>query len=254
MRKTIVISASAVLLAAGVITVAAAGGDHARSIDLMAANGKTQHAKTVHYTVSVLMRKHRTPLTLDIAGAASRDAVSVHLKLGDLVMKDGTKLPGTTGAILMSKPFLYERAPGGIAVYGTIRWLRLQVDGLSPRSQTMSTVHALTPAPLLRVVAESHLRPVGRGGGFFGPVQYDDPVVRTALQALGGGLEFRDLRLFVHVGRDGRINSLRLTGHTADRKTTFALHARLFGFGAPVKVIPPKPGTFMDQQLAQLRS
>jgi len=199
------------------------------------------------------MTKRKQLLTLHVAGAASRDAVSVHLRLDDLVLKDGTRLPGTRGAMLMSRPFLYEAAPNGIAVFGNIRWLRLKVDGLSPRSQTLSTLHALTPAPLLRLVAQSHLRPTGAEGGFSGPVRYDDPVVRTALTALGGGIEFRDLRLFVHVGPNNRIDTLRLTGRTADGKTTLALHAKLFDFGKPVKVVPPKPGTFMDQELAQLR-
>jgi hypothetical protein len=254
MRKTILLSAAVALLGAGAITVAAAGGDHARTADLAAANGRTQHATSVHYTVAVTMKKRQQPLTLRIAGAASRDAVAVHLHLGDLVLEDGTRLPGTRGALLMSGPFLYESAPNGIAVFGNVRWLRLKVDGMSPRSQTLSTLHALTPAPLLRIVAQSHLRPTSTDGGFSGPVRYDDPVVRTALTALGGGLEFRSLRLFVHVGRNGRIDSVRLTGRTADGKTSLALHAHLFGFGTPVKVVPPKPGTFMDRALVQLRA
>jgi hypothetical protein len=253
-RKTILTSLVAALVSAGAITVAAAGGDHARNVELAAANGKTQRAATVHYAVAVTMTKRKQPLRLHIAGASSRDSVAVHLRLDSLTLKDGTTLPGTTGAMLMSKPFLYESAPGGIAVFGSIRWLRLHVDQLSPRAEVLSTMRALTPSPLLRLVAESRLRRTSARGGFAGPVQYDDPVVRTALHALAGGIEFRSLRAFVHVARDGRIHSVRLTGRTADGKTTFALHASLFGFGAPVKVVPPKPGTFMDQQLAQLQA
>src|SRR4051812_30983805 len=166
------------------MTVAAAGGDHARTVDLIAANGKTQRAATVHYAVSVTMTKHKQPLTLHIDGASSRDSVAVHLRLDSLKLKDGTTLPGTTGAMLMSKPFLYERAPGAPPVFGGIRWLRLQVDRLSPRSQVLSSMRALTPSPLLRIVAQSRLRPTGAGGSFAGPVRYDDPVVRTALHAL----------------------------------------------------------------------
>jgi len=115
-------------------------------------------------------------------------------------------------------------------------------------------MRALTPSPLLRIVAESRVHRTRARGSFTGPVRYDDPVVRTALHALGGGIEFRNLRVFVHVARDGRIHSVRLTGRTADGKTTFALHARLFAFGAPVKVVPPRPGTFMDQDLAKLQA
>lgn len=254
MRKAIVSSLAAMLAGAGVAAFAASGGDHARGADLAAANGKTARAASVHYTVSVTMTKKHQPLTLHIAGGASRDAVAVHLRLGDLTLRDGTKLPGTSGALLMSKPFLYERAPNGIAVFGNIRWLRLQVGSLSPHSEVLSTMRALTPSPLLRLVAQSQLRPTGVRGGFFGAVAYDDPVVRTALHALGGGIEFRGLHLYVQVARDGRIHTVRLTGRTADGKTTLSLVARLFGFGTPVKVVPPKPGTFMDRQLGELRA
>jgi hypothetical protein len=76
--------------------------------------------------------------------------------------------------------------------------------------------------------------------------------VRTALARLTGGIEFRQLQLVVHVGRDGLIHGLRLTGKTADRSSTFELVGRLFAFNRPVHVSPPKPGTFMDAQLVQL--
>jgi hypothetical protein len=253
-RKSILSSLAAVLVGAGAAAVAASGGDHARGTGLAAVNSKTARAVSVHYTVSVTMTKKRQPLTLHIAGGASRDSVAVHVRLGDLTLNDGTKLPGTTGALLMSKPFLYERAPGGVAVFGNIRWLRLRVGALSPRSEVLSTMRALTPTPLLRLVAQSHLRPTSVRGGFSGAVAYDDPVVRMSLHALAGGIEFRGLRVFVHVARDGRIHTVRLTGRTADGKTRLSLVARLFGFGTPVKVVPPKPGTFMDQALAQLRA
>jgi hypothetical protein len=248
----LVISPFVVLVAAGALAVAAAGGDHARTVDVAAANGKTARASSVHYAVAVTMTKHGQPLTLHIAGATSHDAASVHLKLADLTLKDGTKLPGMSGALLLSKPFLYERAPSGVAVFGNIHWLRMQVDGLSPRAQVLSTMRALTPSPLLRLVAEAKLRPTGTSGGFAGPVRYDDPVVRTALTALSGGIEFRALHVAVRIGNDGRIHAVRLTGRTADGKTKLALRARLFAFGAPVKIVPPKPGTFMDEQLARL--
>jgi hypothetical protein len=45
-----------------------------------------------------------------------------------------------------------------------------------------------------------------------------------------------------------------LTGHTADRRTSLVISARLYGFGRPVHVSPPAPGTFMDDSLAQLSS
>jgi hypothetical protein len=45
---------------------------------------------------------------------------------------------------------------------------------------------------------------------------------------------------------------VQLTGRTADGKTKLSLRARLYGFGAAVTVVPPKPGTFMDEKLSQL--
>src|SRR4051812_50149795 len=116
------------------------------------------------------------PLILRISGGSSHDAMAVHLALDG-----GNVMPGTTGAIMVSKPFLYEQAPGGIAVFGNIRWLRLSIDGKSPRSEMLSAVRSLTPSPLLRVIGEAKLKPVGKHGAFAGPVAYDDPVVRTAL-------------------------------------------------------------------------
>jgi hypothetical protein len=154
---------------------------------------------------------------------------------------------------MLSTPFLYEKAPGGLAVNG-MSWLRLPTAGLAQNSEALSSVRALTPSPLLHVIQESRLRPTGNAGWYAGTASYDDPVVQTALDKLGGGLQYRNLSVAVLVARDGLIRVVRITGHTADRSTTFALHARLFGFGVPVRVVPPKPGTFMDQQLSQLQS
>jgi hypothetical protein len=108
--------------------------------------------------------------------------------------------------------------------------------------------------PLLHIVGESKLRRVDDGGVFAGPVAYDDPIVRVALGQLVGGFEFRNLRVRVVVGRDGLIHHFLLTGRTADGTTSLALRARLFDFGGPVRVHPPKPGTFMDPVLQNLQA
>src|SRR3954469_11934567 len=128
MRKAGLISLLLAVFAGGAITVAAAGGDHGRPVDVSAANGRTVAAGSVHYAVAIRMTKERQPLTPHIKGAASPASVAAHLHLGDLKLKDGTRLPGTSGALLMSKPFLYESAPAGITVFGNIHWLRLQVS------------------------------------------------------------------------------------------------------------------------------
>lgn len=250
MRKAaLIVSPGIALVAAGAFAFAAAGGGAARALDV----AKTARAASVHYTMAVRLLKRRQPFVLHISGGASRDRIAVHLRLGSLTLQDGTTLPGTTGAVMLSRPFLYERAPSGLAVNG-MRWLRLPVLGLSQNSQALSNVRALTPSPLLRVIAESKLRPNGATGTYVGTAAYDDPVVETALDALGGGLQYRHLRVGVLVGRDGLIHRVTISGRTADGSTTLALRARLYGYGVPVTVVPPKPGTFMDQQLSQLQS
>jgi hypothetical protein len=258
MRRPALFAVPLVLLAAGAFALAAAGGDRAegaRAIDPAAANERTAKAASVHYAVVVELTERKQPLTLHISGGSSRDALAVRLQLDALKMKNGTTLPGTDGAVRALSPFLYERAPSAMAgMLGKVRWLRLSTSGLPERSQTMSGLRALTPAPLFHVVAETKLHPVGTKGAFAGPVAYDDPVVVAALNRLSGGLEFRSLRVGVQVGRDGLVHRVRIDGRTADGKTTLRLRARLYGFGRPVEVVPPKPGTFSDSTLSQLQS
>jgi hypothetical protein len=238
-RKTALIAFPVALLAALAFTFAASGGGRARSLDV----SRTANASSVHYQVMVTLTLANNPTTLEIAGGATHDKLVAHLALG------------LQSASIMRDPhFVYEGAPQGIVVVGKIHWLRLRIDAIPQASKVFSTLRSLTPSPLLHVVSEASLRPVGTHGVFAGPVAYDDPIVRTALHQLGGGFEFRGLHLRVAVGPDGRIHHLLLTGRTADGSTSFALRARLFGFGTPVRVHPPKPGTFMDPALANLQS
>jgi hypothetical protein len=251
-RKAALIAFPLALVAAGSCAFAAAGGGDARTGDVRAAKQRTAQASSIHYSVAVTMTKTQGPLVLHISGGSSREAMSVRLRLEDATMKDGTTMPGTDGAIMVSRPFLYERAPSGLSMFGSIRWLRVSIGGLPTRSQTLSTVRSLTPSPLLRVIGEARLHPVAGAGRFAGPVAYDDPIVRTALNGLGGGLEFRDLVVSVTVGRDGLIHRVGIDGRTADGKTSLRLRAHLYAYGVPVKLVPPKPGTFVDQRLEQL--
>jgi hypothetical protein len=252
-KRTLIGSLALALVGAGAFALAALGGGTSAGVDVLAAKAATARASSVHYTFTIRLQQKERPMTLHISGGASHDAMAVHLRLADVTLSDGTTLPGATGAVMLAQPFLYERAPDGVAVYGNIRWLRLHVLGKSPHSQVLSNVRSMTPSPLLRIIGEARLHAVSTAGSFAGTVAYDDPVVRTALHTLGGGLEFRNLQLFVAVGKhDGLIHRVQLTGHTADGKTKLSLRARLYGFGAAVTVVPPRPGTFMDEKLSQL--
>lgn len=228
---------------AGAFTFAAAGGNKDGIADIESANALTAKAPSVHYHFAITLKKAKTPMTLNIRGASQPGRLLAKLALGS-----------RKGTIMLDSNFLYESAPKGIVVLGNFSWLRMDVGRLSPRSQTMSSLRSLTPSPLLRIVAESKLHQLAGHDIFVGAVAYDDPVVRTALRDLANGYEFRQLHLRVVVGRDGRIHRLLLEGRSADHKTTFVLRARLFGFGAPVKITLPKQGTFMDPALERLQA
>jgi hypothetical protein len=232
--------ALAALVAALSIAFAAAGGTAAAPRPTLAdALSRTAHVASLHYAFRVGIHRYGIPLALHIRGQSDGHTISVRLSTGGLSAQE-----------LLDGPFLYEQAPNGMVVNGKWRWLRMSVASLGPSSKALDVVHALTPEPLLRLIARGRLS--GNGRVYRGGVAYDDPIVRAALARLNGGLEFRQLRLTVDVGRDGLVHRVRLTGRTADGSSTFLLVARLFSFNRPVHVSPPKPGTFIDRELVQL--
>jgi hypothetical protein len=183
----------------------------------------------------------------------AKQTISVRLKMADMKLPDGTVVPGLSGAALLDGPFLYERAPSNVAVFGTLRWLRVPLSSLGAASPALRSLHDMTPAPLLRVLNESHaIARTAPAHVFSGPVAYDDPIVRDALTSLTGGLEFRHLRIAAWLGRDGLVHRVMLTGRTADGTRTLRLDARFFAFGRPVTVTPPALGTFVDKQESYL--
>lgn len=239
MRKAALISFALALLGALAFALAASGGGNARDLD----PARTANAPSVHYRVTVTLTHANDPMTLHIKGAATHDKLIANLSMG------------LAKASIMRDPhFVYEGAPDGIVVLGGIKWLRLGIDQMSPRAKLFSTLRALTTSPFVHVVSEARLSRAGARGVFAGPVAYDDPVVRTALFQLTGGFEFRSLHLRVVVGHDGRLRTFFLTGHTPDGVTTLALQARFYGYGTPVRLPLPKPGTFMDPALAELKA
>lgn len=238
MRKVALVVVAA-LAAAFSILLATGRGTAAPKPGIRIALARTAHVRSLRYAFRVGIHEYGVPLALQVRGQSDAHTISVHLATA-----------GLSASELLDGPFLYQQAPVGMAVYGKWRWLRTSVSQLSARSQAIEVVHALTPEPLLRVIAHATLH--AHGSIYTGTVAYFDPVVRDSLVKLTGGIEFRGLRLRVEVGSDGLIHGVRLTGRTADRSSTFMLVARLYAFGQPVHVSPPKPGTFMDRQLVQL--
>jgi hypothetical protein len=240
MRKAAIIG-SIVLLAA------AAGASAAPKPGLRAALLRTAATKSQRYVFTVRITKDALPLELRVRGQQSGETISIRLMLS------GAKMPAANGATLLLGPFLYERAPSTVVDFDKLRWLRVHVADLSPGSVKLKAVHALTPAPLLRVLGRARMTQAGPGSRLYrGTVAYDKPVVRSSLARLTGGTEYRELRISAYVGRDGLVHRLLITGRTADRATTLSLSARLFAFGRPVHVKPPPPGKFTDAKLVRL--
>ena len=238
MRKAALVITAALVVAASVAL--ASRGNAAPRPGLAQALEKTAAVSSQHYVFHVQIKRNGSPLALHIRGQSDARTISVHLST-----------QGMSGAEVLSGHFLYEEAPEGLVVSGQFRWLRTAVERLPQNSNALTVLRALTPAPLLDVIGRGHLHATGGGSVYVGSVPYDDPIVHEGLVKLTGGMEFRNLRLTVNV-RDDLVRKILLTGRTADRSSTFKLNARLFAFGKPIHVAPPPPGTFMDDQLAEL--
>lgn len=234
MRKALAIGFVATLLGASAAS--------AQAQNLGGAVRATEGARSFRYAISISVARDKVLATgLGIRGVSGPGQLFVHVR----------QIPGRDAAAMIDGPFLYERAPGGTVVTGSVRWLRVPIASIGPESSVISVVRSMTPLPLLRVLGESHATSVGRTS-FAGTVHYDDPIVRAAITRLSGGVEFRDLRVTAQVGTDGLVDRIGVTGTTADGATTLDIEARLYAFGRPVHLTPPAEGAFVDQQLTQL--
>jgi hypothetical protein len=233
-RKALAIGFVAALVGASVAS--------ARVQSLGGAVRATESAPSFRYAISIAVVRDQAFATgLNVRGVSGPGQLSVHVQ----------QIPGGDAAAMIDGPFLYERAPSGAVVTGSIRWLRVPIASIGRGSPVLNAVRSMTPLPLLRVLGESHARLDG-AGAFAGTVHYDDPIVRAAITRFSGGVEFRDVRVTAQVGNDGLIDGIRVTGTTADGTTTLEIKARLYAFGRPVHLTPPAEGTFMDQQLLHL--
>jgi hypothetical protein len=232
-RKAILIVLAAALIGTPLASARTPGLGHALRA--------TESASSFRYSIVISVVRSSFPAQLTLSGVSGRGKLFVSAR----------QASGSEAAAMIDGPFFYERAPNGVAVDGTIRWLRVPIDASGRSSAALNAVRTMTPAPLLRVLGESHATPT-RGSGFAGKVNYDDPIVRSAITRLSGGIEFHGLRVTGRLGDDGLIHGIRVTGITADGTTTLDIQARLFAFGRPVHLTPPAEGTFMDQQLMQL--
>jgi hypothetical protein len=249
MRKLAALSALLVAAAIGATFAVASGGRAVPKPGLTRAIEQTEQATSERYAIHVRLTRGNVPLTLHVRGRASRDVVSLKMRMSDLRLSDGTRVPGPSGAAMLDGTFVYEHAPSNMGITGPVQWLRLSE---ATASEDVGSVRAMTPGPLLRLLRSARIAPSPDAAKtFHGVVAYDEPAMRR-LSKLTSGMEFRHLRIAATVGADRRLHRIVLTGRTADGKTTLSLRADLFGFGKPFHVTPPAPGTFMDGRLAAL--
>lgn len=242
MRKSLLLAFVSIFAVASVAL--AATGDKAPRSTLAQAVDNTNRARTMRYSIAItVLRVAHPSITLRVEGERGRGSLFVHVR----ALADTT--PGPQQSALLDGPFLYEGSPNGVAVSGKIRWLRLPVARIGTQARPIATMHNLSPAPLLRVLDEwTHAKTRSANGIFDGTVAYDDAIVQTALVGLTGGIQFRDVRFSAHVGTDGYVHTIRVTGRTADGQKTLLVIAHLYAFGRPVTPRIPGEGTFVDQK------
>jgi hypothetical protein len=202
--------------------------------------------------IAVAHTNHHS-MKLHVRGARGAGSLFVHVRAFTSLVNDGpADAAGPQQSAFIDGPFLYEGSPNGVAVAGKIRWLRVPV-GRPDAAHAVTAMRNMSPAPLLRILDEwSHARSHSSAGAFHGSVAYDDPIVLTALSGMTGGTQFRHVFFFARIGDDGYVHSIRVTGTTADKSKSVTVTAHLFGFGRPVRVTPPREGTFIDQKLSSL--
>ena len=240
-------------LAVASVALAATDGDASRST-LGQAVYRTSHASSLRYTMVIAMtRAHQPAMQLHIHGTRTTGSLFIHVKAFSTVLAGGVAVPGPQQSALLDGPFLYEGSPNGVAVQGAVRWVRIPVARIGTSAPEISAIHSLSPAPLLRVLDEwTRVRKRAAAGVFHGTVAYDDPVVLTALSGMAGGTEFRDVAFGARIGGDGYVQSITVTGRTADGSRTLRVTVTMYAFGRPVTVSIPGEGTFMDQKLLDL--
>ena len=253
MRRSLLLAFVSTFAVASV-ALASTGQKSPSRLTLAQAVLRTSHAQSMRYALVIgVTRTHAAALQLRVQGARTTGSLFLHVKAVSMLAGGGAAMPGPEQSALIDGPFLYEGSPNGVAVQGHIRWLRVPIARIGTSSKAVSTMHSLSPAPLLRIVDEwSRARTRSPNGVFRGAIAYDDPVVLAALSGMTGGIQFRDVAFTARIGDDGFVHSITVTGRTADGSRTLNASVNMFGFDRPVRVSIPSEGTFMDQKLLGL--
>ncbi len=234
--------------------LAATGGKEPKAT-LVQAVSHTNQASSLRYVMEIAIRRRGSPTAqLHVHGTRGTGALFVHVREYSSAAAGGpAAVPGPQQSAFLDGPFLYEGAPNGVVVSGKIRWLRIPLARVGPSASAVAAVYNLSPAPLLRILDEwSRARTQSPNGTFHGTVEYDDPIVLTALGGMAGGVEFRRVFFSATIGDDGYVHTIRVTGSTADRSRSLIVTAHLYAYERPVRIAPPREGTFIDQKLLGL--
>ena len=248
MRRLAITSALGFVAAAAASVAFAGSGDttkrHARPSYADAA-ARTLRATSERFSIDVTIVKNLRTVALHLNGAEGPGKLKLRLRLEDAKLGEGAPVPGVAGAVLIDGPFLYEHAPSGMVV-GKLQWLRERLSELDPSAENLRNIRAMTPRSLLAVLGVARIRPTADRFVYAGWLPFDDPAVEGGLGPLTGDVQFRSLHAHALLGRDGRVHRIRITGKTADGRTTLTLLAHMYAFDRPVKVKAPPMDAFLD--------
>jgi hypothetical protein len=192
------------------------------------------------------------PYDLHAHGALGPTASHVTLKVADVQTAAGQVLTGPSAVELTDGAFLYLRSTVTTPLVGGL-WVRERLSSLHKGSPELRLLRDISPRALLQVVTRAqHVTSTDSGRVYHGTLPYADALVARTLRGLEAGTQYRHLRLTAWVSRQGRVLMLVLRGRTADRSSTLLLALTLEGFGKPVSVRAPGPGSFVDFDLSKL--
>jgi hypothetical protein len=252
MRKLVLFASLTTALLCASVALAAGGGSHAHPATLADAARHTLAAGSFRFELAARIETAGSPpQVLHVRGASSPDARQIELRVA-AVVAPGAQVAGPFAQEKADRHFVYVRSSLTVPQFGPL-WVRERLAALARDSEELKMLRAATPQALLRALGRAQELNSGTSGGIFrAALPYNDPVVRSALEGIEGGIEFRDLHLTAWTGEDGYLRRLVVTGRTADERSLLTLTLTLRDHGRPVAVSPPGEGSFVDADLSRL--
>lgn len=254
MRGFLLAAAFAASLVVASVALAASRGAAHKEVAFPTAAERTAAAPSFRFelTSQIIQPGEGQPYTLHAQGATRGRVEHLHLKVDDMTALDGSTMAGPSADVKLDGTFLYVRSTVTRNVVGPL-WVRERLAGLAPTAPELKELRQVSPAAILAALRSAvDVQPGADAGVFHAKLLYANPFVRTALDGLEGGTEFRDLRLTAWSNPDGMLRLVLITGKTADRSARFLLTVALGGYDKPVAVTPPPQGNFVDFALSSL--